>query len=150
MWTTSNGYIKNAFNLFFINLCLYRIFELSWAPLAFCRSCSVFRAPSKTKNSSFVDCWMIQHCWGGFSWKAKSLFRLFGVFLLVWFGFGVFLGFLVGTLPCSLFILSGDLGGSWELARTSVGSPESIWHRSTFSSFELCLTFCLKKIIKVS
>lgn len=133
--------LKNAFKLFFIYLCLYKIFELSWAPLAFCRPCSLFRIPLRPRTAIFVDCWMVQHCWGVFLMERKIPVWVWvvWVFLLVWFwfGFGVFCGFWLelSTISClfSLGILV-DHGDYPELLWPHLKAPGTDLHLIYLSS----------------
>jgi len=61
----------------------------------------------------------------------------------VWVGFFGFLFWFVFPIDC--VSCRGNLGGPWRLDRTFVISSESSLHATQFSSFELCLIFCLKK-----
>lgn len=59
VWTTSGGYIKNAFKLLFIFLYLCSTFQLSRSPPAFCRPCSVFlESLLRPRTAILVECWM--------------------------------------------------------------------------------------------
>lgn len=109
----------------------------------------MFRVPPETKNSNSCRLLNVQQCWGGFWWKAKSLFGWGFLFVWGWCWVVWFVGFFN---IYALFMLSGDVGGPWGLDRTSVDSSESTLHRTEFSLFELYSIFSLtkKKIKKIS
>lgn len=148
MWTTSNGYIKKCLEvILYLSISVQHLWAFMNSISILQTSFSVFTVPSKTNNRKFcilLDGTVLLRC---FVIESEISFWVVWVFLLVWlcFGFGVF--FMVFSWCSPLFFVH-SLWGSWwitGLARTSVGSSGSTWHRTTLSLFEVYLMFCLKK-----